>query len=80
MSEIKDIADMEFGDLLQHVDLGKLDEIESRMDRTCRSNCCALSQVVRCGNGIPAMGGVRNLVWEWTRAKGPLLLVPLKQK
>ena len=35
MSEIKDIAYMKFSDLLQHVDLGELDEIESSMDRTC---------------------------------------------
>lgn len=39
MSEIKDIAGMEFNSLLQHVDLGELDVIELRMDRTCQGNC-----------------------------------------
>ena len=29
MSEIEDIADMEFDELLEHVDLGKLDIVES---------------------------------------------------
>ena len=32
MSEIKDIADMECDQLLEHIDLGKLDIIEFRMD------------------------------------------------
>ena len=81
MSEIEDIADMEFDDLhvLQHVDLGELDLVESHVDRTCQGNCCASSQLVRRGDAIPTIRGVRNLVWERTHAKGPLLLFLLKQ-
>ena len=32
MSEIEDIADTEFDELLEHVDLGELDVVESRTD------------------------------------------------
>ena len=33
MSEIEDIADMEFDKLLQHIDVGELDLVESRTIR-----------------------------------------------
>ena len=33
MSEIEDIADTEFDELLEHVDLGKLDVVYSRTDK-----------------------------------------------
>ena len=33
MSEIKEIADMEFDELLEHVDLDKLDVVKSHINR-----------------------------------------------
>ena len=80
MSEIKDITYMEFNDLLQHVELGELDKVKSRMDRTCRWNCCALSGLVLHGDGIPTMGDARNLIRERTHAKCSPLSLPIQTK
>ena len=80
MFEIKDIAGMEFVQLLQHVDLDELDIVELSTDgQDMQQELLGTISVhvngtfKYAGDGIPMMVGVKNFIKGWTCPKGPLL-------
>ena len=67
MSEIEDIADMEFDELLQHVGSGELDVIESRTDGQDLSEevlGVVLAPTDDTLSTCTCMSGMANTQWE----------------
>ena len=82
MSEIEDIADTEFDELLEHVDLGELDVVELRTESQDMSKELLDFVLVPADDTLSLRrwhtrdGRCGNCVRKWTRAKGPFLLFP----
>ena len=86
MSKIEDIADMEFGKLLEHVDLGELDIAKSHLHRQDTLSDELLGVVLALEDDMLSTLGMAHihdgrcgelcLGNGWTRARGPLFLFP----
>ena len=84
-SEIKDMEDMEFDELLEQVDVGELDVVESRVNEWQGMSKELLGIISAPADGILSTSGMASYDGRsgerhlgWTHARGPLLLSPTK--